>query len=44
MFCDLLLGHTGERLQDHWSSGWLFYALDKKRIWTVAPIKVSFVN
>ena len=24
MFC-ALLGHTGERLQDHWSSGFIFY-------------------
>ena len=25
MFC-AFLGHTGERLQDHWSSGFLVYA------------------
>ena len=23
MFCALLLGHTGEPLQDHWSSGFI---------------------
>ena len=36
MFC-ALLGHTGERLQDHWSSGSKIFSSE-----TTWPIKAKF--
>ena len=31
MFC-ALLGHTGERLQDHWSSGFFTLTVNKRSV------------
>ena len=42
MFC-ALLGHTGERLQDHWSSGFLIFAL-RHRLWVLTEAVLTCSN